>query len=99
MTATVGWSRPRSAVAATTAVVALTGLQLVRRPGTSSWQTIWAEDGAVYGSDALAHPWWRSLFRGYAGYVQLVPRLLAALVRVVPISGTASLFAAGAALV
>ena len=96
---TARWSRGRAIALSSAAVIALTSLQLARQPGTRSWQSIWAEDGAVYGREALGLPLWRTLFRGYGGYVQLVPRLLASLVGVVGVSGVAILFAVSSALV
>lgn len=92
-------SRSRGIALVTVAVIALTGLQLLRQPGTRSWQSIWAEDGAVYGREAFALPVWRTLFRGYGGYVQVVPRLLASPIRLIGVSGAAALFAVSASLV
>ena len=90
---TVRWSRSRAIAMGSAAVVALTSLQLARQPGTPSWRSIWAEDGAVYGREAFGLPIWRTLFRGYGGYVQFVPRLLASIVGVAGVSRAASLFA------
>ena len=92
-------SRARVAVLTAAAVVALTSLQLVRQSGTPSWQSVWAEDGAIYGREAFGVPLWRTLFRGYGGYVQFVPRLIATFARVVGVEGVAALFAFSAALV
>ena len=89
----------RVAVLATAAVIALTALQVARQPRVRSWQTMWAEDGAVYGTDALGIPLWRTVARGYGGYVQIVPRLLALPGSVVPISSLAATFAVEAAAV
>jgi hypothetical protein len=60
-------------------------LQLLRQAGTPSWQSIWAEDGSVYATDALNMSPAATLFRGYAGYVQFLPRVLALSVRLVPV--------------
>lgn len=81
------------------AVVALTSAQLVRQTGTPSWRSIWAEDGAVYGRDSFGLPLWRTPFRGYGGYVQFVPRVLAGLARAVGVSGAAAAFAMSATVV
>ena len=94
-----GWSRSRCIALGAAAVVALTSLQLARQGGTPSWQSIWAEDGAIYGREAFALPIARTLLRGYGGYVQLVPRLLASLTDVVGISGLAIAFAVSASFV
>ena len=96
---TVRWSRSRAIAMGSAAVVALTSLQLARQPGTPSWRSIWAEDGAVYGREAFGLPIWRTLFRGYGGYVQFVPRLLASIVGVAGVSRAASLFAVSGAAV
>jgi hypothetical protein len=69
---------------AAVATAALCILQLLRQTGTPSWQTIWAEDGSVYSTDALRMGAIDTLFRGYAGYVQFLPRVLALAVNAVP---------------
>ena len=60
-------------------------LPLFRQTGTRSWQTIWSEDGSIYFSQASLHGGISVLFRGYAGYLQLPPRLLAVVSTHVPI--------------
>jgi hypothetical protein len=60
---------------------------------------MWAEDGAVYITDAVHGGWWRTPFRGYAGYVQVLPRLLVLPVRWLPVSLWAAYCACAAALV
>jgi hypothetical protein len=57
-------------------LIAAVVLPLLRQRGTGSWQTIWPEDGSVYASHAISSGL-VSLFRGYGGYLQLPPRLLA----------------------
>jgi hypothetical protein len=96
---------PRARVAArrwlvaAVAVALVTAAQLLRQSGARTWDTIWAEDGRVYASDALGGSWATSLLRGYAGYVQVVPRLLALPLRVLPPSWWAAWLAVSAALV
>jgi hypothetical protein len=51
-------------------------LPLFRQSGAHSWDTIWGEDGWVYFQQARDHGF-SVLLRGYAGYLQLLPRLLA----------------------
>lgn len=59
-------------------------LPLLRQTGTPPWDVFWAEDGTTYFRDAVADgP--ATLFRGYQGYVQVVPRLLALPVAWVPL--------------
>lgn len=62
----------------------LTAAQLARQPRARSWNTIWAEDGRVFATDALGSGWTSSFLRGYGGYVQVVPRVLALPVRWLP---------------
>ncbi|HXW34533.1 MAG TPA: hypothetical protein VEJ87_08130, partial [Acidimicrobiales bacterium] len=52
-------------------------LPLFRLRGTPSWQTVWAEDSTIYTHQAVFYGSFHSLFRGYNGYLQLPPRLLA----------------------
>ena len=52
-------------------------LPLLRQPGVPSWNTIWVEDGVIYTQQANAAGPFHVLFRSYAGYLQLIPRLLA----------------------
>jgi hypothetical protein len=87
-----------AALANTIAIGAGAGLLLVRQAGTPSWQTVWAEDGSVFLPRALLHPW-SSIFREYAGYLQLVPQLIADLVARLPLRFAAAAFAVAGALV
>jgi hypothetical protein len=89
--------RPAALFAA--AVVVMVAAQLLRQPGARTWNTVWAEDGAVYATDAYAHPALSTLLRGYAGYVQFVPRLIALGVRPIPVSWIAPYFAVMTAVV
>ena len=52
-------------------------LPLLRQRGTPSWKTVWAEDGSLYTQQAITVGGLRVLLRGYMGYLQLPPRLLA----------------------
>lgn len=73
--------------------------QLLRQPGAPTWNTVWAEDGALYTSEAYALPAWSTLLRGYAGYAQLVPRVIALGTRLLPVGWVAPYLAASSALV
>jgi hypothetical protein len=79
-----------------TAFVALAGLQLIRQSGVESWKTVWAEDGSVYfrQTTSIGH-----LFDGYAGYLQLIPRMLGLLANQLPIADVAVFFAIAGACV
>ena len=57
---------------------------LLRQTGTASWHTVFAEDGSIYTAQAVRSGGLAVLFRGYAGYLQLPPRLLGALTPYVP---------------
>jgi hypothetical protein len=74
------------------------GVLLIRQAGTPSWSTLWAEDGSVFLPRALAHPW-SSLFHEQAGYLQLVPQLIADIVARFPARPDAAGFAIAGALV
>ena len=64
---------------------------LLRIAGPSPATTIWAEDRTVFLVGALAGP--RHLFAPYAGYLQLLPRLIAQLVSFLPLPDAAAAFA------
>lgn len=74
-------------------VVAGTGLSLLRQAGPSALDTIWAEDGARFLTDAHALPAWRSISHPYAGYLHLWPRAVGELVAALPIGWAAAAFA------
>jgi hypothetical protein len=80
-------------------VAAGTAIVLLRQPGFHSWSTLWAEDGAVYANDTLHLPALSTVTRPYAGYVQVVPRLLALPIRLMPVSWYAPWFAIAGAVV
>jgi hypothetical protein len=60
-------------------------LPLFRQTGARSWQTIWAEDGFEYFEQARRYGGLAVIFRGYGGYLQLPPRLLAGVAALIPI--------------
>ncbi len=68
-------------------------LPLFRQTGTRSWQTIWAEDGFEYFEKARRHGGLAVIFRGYGGYLQLPPRLLASVSALIPIHDLSIYFA------
>jgi hypothetical protein len=73
-------------------------VMLVRVAGTVPvWDSIYAEDLNVFLVQALQHPW--PLLVGYAGYLQLVPRLIAQFVVYLPLRDAAAAFAIIGALV
>ena len=61
-------------------------------------QTLWAEDGAIFYSQAVTQSFWHTLVTAYNGYDQLVPRLAVQMVHVAPVGDAAAVVAlAGAA--
>lgn len=67
-------------------------LALARQSGLAAWRTLWAEDGAVWLTDAWRRGW-PSLFRQSAGYSQLSSRLLAFPAGALPVRTAAIYFA------
>lgn len=55
------------------------GLAWFRLPSSAS-NTLWAEDGALFLQTASADPSWLLTFEPYAGYLHVVPRIVARLV-------------------
>jgi hypothetical protein len=73
-------------------------LPLLRQTGVPSWDTIWGEDGWVYFQQAHDHGA-GVLIRGYAGYLQLAPRLLSVASVLVPLRDLTWYFALLASVV
>jgi len=80
-------------------------LALLRLGFSDSLNTIWAEDGPIYLQGALTQGFWEAIFSPYAGYLVLVPRLIAEGAAAVPLEQAApamsilsALFAALSAL-
>jgi len=69
---------------------------LLRIAGRSPLSTIWAEDRTVFLVQALAQPW--HLFSAYAGYLELLPRLIAQFVTFLPLRDASAAFAISGAL-
>jgi hypothetical protein len=70
---------------------------LLRIAGRSPLTTIWAEDRTVFLVQALASPW--HLFASYAGYLQLLPRLIAQFVSFLPLPEASAAFAITGAVI
>jgi hypothetical protein len=93
-------SSGRVAVRALLSVIALAAgavVLLLRIAGRSPVTTIWAEDRTVFLVGALAGP--RHLFAAYAGYLELLPRLIAELVSFLPLPDAAAAFAIAGAVI
>ena len=87
----------RYAGVATVLVLACTALQLLYQDGARSWNTIWSEDGLVFFVDAQGYGI-ASIFRPYAGYGHLGPRILALPTRWIPLEHLAQYLAFAGAL-
>lgn len=84
---------------ATAFVVGATVAQLGRQSGVASWHSIWAEDGQVFLTDAWNESFFSVALEPYSGYALFVPRLVAELVSLFPVSEAAWLTAGLASLV
>ena len=73
-------------------------LILLRQPGIPAVDTIWAEDGEIFLTDALLASPLRTLAAPYAGYLNLLPRLMAGVVSLFPIAWASTLLAVAGAL-
>jgi hypothetical protein len=89
-----GWTVVVACVLFAAAVI----LPLFRQGGTRTWDRIFSEDGFIYTQQALRNGRVTSMFRGYAGYLQLPPRLLGAVVSFVPVRDLAVALALAGAL-
>jgi hypothetical protein len=72
---------------------ALAIITLLRQSGTPAWNTVWAEDGRYFYQPALQLPLWKDLTSLYAGYVQLLPRLLGEFATLFPVKDLAPIMA------
>jgi hypothetical protein len=89
----------RSAVRVALSAIALAAgaaAMLLRIAGRSPLTTIWAEDRTVFLVQALARPW--HLFSSYAGYLELLPRLIAQFVTFLPLRDASAAFAISGAV-
>lgn len=77
------------------AVLVLTLAQLVRTHGSPVYRTLWAEDGSAFLRGGVAHV---SIFSTYAGYLNVVPRVVGWLAASLPLSWAAAWFAVVTAL-
>jgi hypothetical protein len=73
--------------------VLLATVALVRQAGVPAVQTLWAEDGLIFYSQALAHSFWRTLITAYNGYDQLVPRLVIQVAKLAPVADVSAVVA------
>lgn len=79
--------------------VAAVVLPLLRQQGVRSWETIWIEDAPIYVQGANAGNALSTVFEGYAGYLQLMVRLLALPTAVLPVTWIAGYLAIASTIV
>lgn len=80
-------------------LVLATAVQLLRTPGVPAWNSLVAEDGGIFYTDAVNRPLLSTLGRAYEGYLHVVPRLLAAIASLFPVRDAAPVITGLAALV
>jgi hypothetical protein len=87
------WPRPVLACGYGLGFVLLAAVALLRQAGVPATQTLWAEDGLIFYSQALAHSFLRTLITAYNGYDQLVPRLVIQLAKAAPVADVSAVVA------
>lgn len=80
-----GFGRAEAAILVTAVLVLGTVVALLRLGLSVSLTTVWAEDGPIYLQGALTEGFWHAVFSPYAGYLVLVPRLIAEVGSAVPL--------------
>lgn len=102
---TVARPFPRASVRVPAALVLLAwvvvagAIQLVRAPGLPAWRVIWAEDGTIFLQQALDQSFPHALGTTYAGYLHVVPRLVAEPAALLPLGAAAAWLAIASAAV
>lgn len=81
------------------AVLAGTGLGLTRTKGPGALNSVWAEDGKNFLSDALNRGPLDAITTPFNGYFHLLPRVLAELAALAPVGWAAAVMSTSAALV
>jgi hypothetical protein len=80
-------------------IVAGTALHLGRQRGVGAWESLWAEDGSVFFTDAH-RDFDGTFFTQNGGYIHVVPRIIAGAAVLLPVDWAAAVFAvAGSAVV
>lgn len=89
----------RRALIGAAAVVGAAALSLFRQAGAGALDTVYAEDGTVFLAGAYSRSTLDALATPYAGYLHVVPRMLAEIVSILPVPAAATGLAVSAALV
>jgi hypothetical protein len=85
-------------LAVVAALVAGTALVLARQTGVGALDTLYAEDGVVFLTTARRMSLWSGLWEPFAGYMHLVPRLLAEPISALSLDRSAEAMAVTAAV-
>lgn len=80
-----GFGHTEAAILVTAVLVLGTVLALLRLGLADALTTVWAEDGPIYLQASLTQGFWHAVFSPYAGYLVLVPRLIAEVGAAVPL--------------
>lgn len=86
-------------VLAVGSVVLATAIQAARQPQLQVLDSLWAEDGATFLTDAINRPSLPSFLTPYVGYLHVAPRLIAEIASVLPLRFAPSAMSLGATLV
>lgn len=89
--------RPVRAAIEILAVLVAAAVMLLRVAHIPAWELVYAEDKGVFLVGALAHPW--DLLAPFAGYLELVPRILGQVVSLLPVWDAARVYAVSGALI
>ncbi len=81
----LGLGRGEAAILVVALLALLTVLGLLRLGWSASLDTVWAEDGPVYLQAALTEGFFHALVTPYAGYLVVVPHLIAEVATLVPL--------------
>jgi hypothetical protein len=80
------------------AIVVTAAYSLLRVGGAGAFNSIWAEDGANFLSDAYMLPTSATIFRSLNGYFVVLPRLITEVASVFPVAWGPAVLSTGAAL-
>ncbi len=81
----LGLGRGEAAIIVVALLVIAAILDLLRLGWSDSLNTVWAEDGPIYLQAALTEGFFHAIFAPYAGYLVVVPHLIAEVATLVPL--------------
>jgi hypothetical protein len=94
-----GFGRVEAGVLVAAVLILVTLLSLLRLGFSASLSTVWAEDGPIYLQAALTDGFWDAVSSPYAGYLVIVPRLIAEVGALVPLQYAAAAISIVSALI